>query len=186
MSVVINFLFLWSICPCSYFVRFQNGLAYFTRATAHLSILLMKFLLLSFVSRSFYVHLKYTYLICSFINASLMMTAFNNSMYFQVSFYPRVLIISRFGSSITSVISYFHFSWSARHIFLFQIRFQYSGCLSYCLYQCLQFLFFSCKLLDVVHLLKAILLLMWFCKFVAPLCVLPKYVIEEHHCYYKK
>ena len=67
LCIDIKFLVLWPICLNSSLVYFKNGSAYLTRMTAQVFISLMRFLLLSLVSRSFLILLRYSFLIFSFI-----------------------------------------------------------------------------------------------------------------------
>ena len=63
MCIVINFHVLWSICLHSSLDHFKNDSEYFARGNTQLLISLMRFLLLSLVSRSFLVRPSYSYLI---------------------------------------------------------------------------------------------------------------------------
>ena len=142
--------------------------------TSEVFIPLMKFLLLSFVSRHFLVLL-------SFISVCLMVSTFNISKFF--SFSPSVLIFSQFGCSFAFVISLFPF-FHYQHDVFFNAKF-HSYILAvylYCFYNNLQFFFLYCKYFYIMYVHKVINLFLWFCKFVA-LCVFPKYVVEWHHCY---
>ena len=53
LGVFISFLVLWSICLSSTLVHFKKGPEYLTRSIARVFILLIRFLLDSFVSSSF-------------------------------------------------------------------------------------------------------------------------------------
>ena len=66
LYIVISFLVLWSIHWNSC-LTFRNSPEYLTRGTALTIIPLMKFLLYIFVSSSFLVLLRYSFLIFSFI-----------------------------------------------------------------------------------------------------------------------
>ena len=59
LCIVMSFLGLWSICWSSSLVHFKNGPESLTRWTAQVFMLLMRFLLWSFISRSFLVLLWY-------------------------------------------------------------------------------------------------------------------------------
>ena len=61
LCMVISFLVFWSICPCSSLVYIRKGPEYLTRDTAQVLIRLIRFLLLSFVSSSFLVLLRYSF-----------------------------------------------------------------------------------------------------------------------------
>ena len=65
LCIVISFLFLWSICLSSSLVHLRKGPEYLTRGTAQVFIHLVRFLLLSFVSSSFLVLLRYSFWIFS-------------------------------------------------------------------------------------------------------------------------
>ena len=71
LCIIISFLVLWSICLSSSRVYLRKGPEYLTRGTAQVFIPLMRFLLLSFVSSSFLVLLRYSFWIFSFISACL-------------------------------------------------------------------------------------------------------------------
>ena len=62
LCMVISFLVLWPIYLSS-LVHFKNGFEYLTRDTAQVSISLIRFLLHSFISSSFLVLLRYSFLI---------------------------------------------------------------------------------------------------------------------------
>ena len=59
LCMVISFLVLWSICLSSSLVHLRKGPEYVTRGTAQVFIPLIRLLLLSFVSSSFLVLLRY-------------------------------------------------------------------------------------------------------------------------------
>ena len=101
--MVNSFLVLWFVCLSPSLVHFKNGPEYLKRRTAKVFILLIRFLLYSFVLSSFLVLLRYSFLIFSFIITYLMVSASNISKYLYVYFFPSVLIFSLFGSSIPSV-----------------------------------------------------------------------------------
>ena len=69
--MVISFLVLWSICLSSSFVHLKNGPEYLIMGTAQVLIHLIRLLLLSLVSRSFLVLLRYSFLTFLFISACL-------------------------------------------------------------------------------------------------------------------
>ena len=94
---------LWSICLSSSLIPFNNGPEYLTRRTAQLFIPLIRFLLNNLASWSFLNHLKYSFLIFSFISTCLIVSASKMPNYLYVFFSPSVLILSWFGSSIPSV-----------------------------------------------------------------------------------
>ena len=113
----------WSICSSSSLVNFKNGPDYLTWSTAQVFIPSIRFLLYSFVSRSFLVLLRYSFLIFSFIFACLMVSASKMPKYLWVSFSPS----SVFKSYLDLVVP-FHpsgvvccFSLLAWRIFLCQI-----------------------------------------------------------------
>ena len=89
--MVISFLVPWSICLSSSLVHLRKGPEYLTRGTAQVFIPLIRFLLLSFVSSSFRVLLRYSFLILSFICTCLMVSASKITKYLQVSFSSSVL-----------------------------------------------------------------------------------------------
>ena len=66
LCMVISFLVLWSICLSSSLVHLKNGPGHLTRKTALLFIPLIRFWLYSFVSSSFLVFLRYSFLIFFF------------------------------------------------------------------------------------------------------------------------
>ena len=66
LCMVISFLILWSNILSSSLVHFKNGPEYLTRGTAQVFIPLIRFLLHSFVSSSFLVLLRYSFLIFFF------------------------------------------------------------------------------------------------------------------------
>ena len=59
--IVIKSLVFWSIYLSSSLVHFKNGPDYLTKETVLVFFSLMRFLLQSLVSRSFLVHLKYSF-----------------------------------------------------------------------------------------------------------------------------
>ena len=73
--MVISFLVLWSICISSSLFHLRKGAEYLTRGTAQVFIPLISFLLLSFVSSSFLVLLRYSFGILFFISTCLMVSA---------------------------------------------------------------------------------------------------------------
>ena len=64
----ISFLVLWSICLSSSLVHLREGPEYLTSGIAQVFISLIRFLLLSFISSSFLVLLRYSFWIFSFIS----------------------------------------------------------------------------------------------------------------------
>ena len=64
LCMVISFLVLWSICLSSSQVHFRRGTKYLMRDTAQVFIPLIRFQLESFVSNSFPVPLRYSFLFC--------------------------------------------------------------------------------------------------------------------------
>ena len=75
LCMVISFQVLWSICLSSSLVNLRKGPEYLTRGTALVFIPLIRFLLLSFVSSSFLVLLRYSIWILFFISTCLMVSA---------------------------------------------------------------------------------------------------------------
>ena len=65
LCIVISFLVLWSICLSSSLVHFKSVPEYLTRGTAQVFVPLIRFLLHSFVSSSFLVFLRHSFLIFS-------------------------------------------------------------------------------------------------------------------------
>ena len=61
LCIVISFLVLWSIYLSSSLVHLRKGPEYLTRGTAQVFMPLIRFLLLSFVSSSFLVLLRYSF-----------------------------------------------------------------------------------------------------------------------------
>ena len=104
LCIVISFLVLWSICLSSSMVHLRKGPEYLTRGTAQVFIPLISVLLLSFVSSSFLVLLRYSFWIFSFISACLMVLASKMPNYLLASFSASVFILSSFGSSIPSLL----------------------------------------------------------------------------------
>ena len=84
LYMVISFLVLWSICLSSSLVHLRKGPEYLTRDTAQVFITLIRFLLLSFVSSSFLVLLRYSFRIFSSISICLMVSASKMPKYSQV------------------------------------------------------------------------------------------------------
>ena len=123
---VFNFLVLWSICLISSFIHFKNGPEYLIRDTSKVFIPLMRFQLLSLVSRSFFRSSEVLFSSppiwwCPF-------PVFPGTSNFP--FFHSFLILSWFGGSITSVICLFPpFSLWPCHIFICRIRFLYPGCI---------------------------------------------------------
>ena len=100
--MIICFLVLGCICWSSSIVYFKNGPEYLKRGQPR-----CLFQVYSFLLSSFLIPLRYSFLIFSFIAIFLMESASNIPMYLQLSFSPRILIFSWFGSSIPSVMSCF-------------------------------------------------------------------------------
>ena len=71
LHMVISFLVFWPICLTSSLVYFKNGPEYFTKGTAPIFILLLRFLRFCLVSSSFLFLLRYSFLIFSFISTYL-------------------------------------------------------------------------------------------------------------------
>ena len=152
-------------------MHFRKGPEYLTRVAAQVFIPLVRFLLHSFVSSSFLVLLKYSFLIFSFISTCLMVLASKMSKYLYVSFSPSVLILSWFGSSIPSILMLFitsmaHFSMpnsipmSWLYILIAYIRVSSSFCffaISLMSSMYTKWLIFSCNLVSLylaVHFLN--------------------------------
>ena len=166
--MVISFLVIWSICLSCFLVHFKNGLKYLTRGTAQVFIPLIRFLL--FVSSSFLVRLRYSFLIFPFICICLMVSASKMPKYLYVSFYPSILILSWSGSSIPSlrcrlplfITSMTHFSMpysipmSCLRVLEFPVLFHFfANSLMSSMY--IRWLIFSCDLLSLypaVHFLS--------------------------------
>ena len=128
LCIVISFLVLWSICISSSLVHLRKSPEYLTSSTAQVFISLIRFLLLSFVSSSFLVLLRYSFWFFSFISTCLMVSASKILKYLKVSFSASVFILSWFGSSIPSAVVC-HFSLQALHTFLCQIPFLCPDCI---------------------------------------------------------
>ena len=75
LCMVISFQALWSICLSSSLVHLRKGAEYLTKDTAQVFIPFIRFLLLSFVSSSFLVLLRYYVWILFFISTCLMVSA---------------------------------------------------------------------------------------------------------------
>ena len=105
LSIIINFLFLWSICLSYSLKHFKKDHDYLTRETAKMFILLIRFLLHSSVSKCFLV-LRFSFLTFSFMSVWLMVSTSNFSRYVY-SFSPNVLIPSWLSNSLPSVVSLF-------------------------------------------------------------------------------
>ena len=121
LSIVIKFLVLWSSCLGSFLIHCKNGHEYLIRRIGLVSILLMRFLLQSLVSRSFLVRFVQgiLYLFSSFISACLMVSASNIPKYLKFSFSRNVLILSSFGGSMPSLICLFPlFIMSMAHFYM--------------------------------------------------------------------
>ena len=74
LYTVISFLVIWPICLSSSLIHFKNGPEYLMRSTAQVFIPLIRFLLDSFVSSSFLVLQRYSFLNLSFISTCLMVS----------------------------------------------------------------------------------------------------------------
>ena len=151
----------------------QKGSRISNAGTAQVFIPLIRFLQQSFVSSSFLVLLRYSFLIFSFISPCLMASAYRIPKYLCF-LSPSVLILSRFGSSIASItchLSLFitsmtHFSMpnstlmSWLYILTVCIRVSssfsfFANCLMSSMY--IRWLIFSCDLLSLypcVHFLN--------------------------------
>ena len=103
LCMVISFLVLWSICLSSSLIHIKKVPEYLTGGTAQVFIPLIRFLQHSFVSSSFLVLLRYSFLIFSFISTCLMVSASKMPKYLYVSFSPSVQILFWFRSSILSI-----------------------------------------------------------------------------------
>ena len=103
LCMVISFLVLRPIWLSFSLVPFKKGSEYLTRITDQVFIPLIRCLLDSFVSSSFLVLLRYSFLIFSFISTCLMISTSKMPNYSLVSFSPSVLILSWLGSSIPLV-----------------------------------------------------------------------------------
>ena len=156
------------------------------KGTAKVFILLIRFLLYSFVLSSFLVLLRYSFLILSFISTRLMESASNILKSLLVSFSPSVLIFSWFGSSIPSIrcccfplfiISKAHFKMPN------SIPTSWLYILTACIRVSNSFSFFATQF-DIVHVHSVIDLFQWFSKFLSG-CVISEYVVGWHHCYYE-
>ena len=75
LCIVISFLVLWFIYPSSSLVYLRNSPEYLTSGKTQVFIPLIRCLLLSFVSSSFLVLLRYSFWIFSFISTCLMVSA---------------------------------------------------------------------------------------------------------------
>ena len=75
LCMVISFLVLWSSCLSSSVVLLRKGPEYLTRFTAQVFIPLIRFLLLSYVSSSLLVLLRYSFGILFYISTCLMVSA---------------------------------------------------------------------------------------------------------------
>ena len=89
LCIVINFIVLKSICHNTSLVYFNNGPEYITRITAQVFIPLIRFLLLSLVSRSFRVCLRYAFLVFSFISTCLIVICFQYSQVLVIFFFSK-------------------------------------------------------------------------------------------------
>ena len=101
--IVISFLVLWTIYLSSSQVHFKNSPEYLTRSTAYVFIPLIRFPRHSFVSSSFLVLQRYSFLIFFFISTCLIVSASKIPKYLLVSFSPCVRFFSWFGSPIPLV-----------------------------------------------------------------------------------
>ena len=98
LCIVISFLVLWSICLSSSLVHLRKGPEYLTSGTAQVFIPLIRFLLLSFVSSSFLVLLRF------FLNFFFHFHLFEGVILQDAQVISAsVFILSWFGSSILSV-----------------------------------------------------------------------------------
>ena len=107
LCIVMGFRVLWFICWSSSLVHFKNDTEYLTKRTAKLFIPLMRSLLYSLVSSSFFVLPRHSFFIFSFISACLMVSASNISKYLYVYFSLTVQIFPWFCSSLPPVICRF-------------------------------------------------------------------------------
>ena len=147
----------------------------------------MRFLLQSFVSRSFLVLLRLSFLIFFFHLRFILVTTSKIHKYLWFYFSPNFLIFSWFGSSILSIICC---------LFLFPLfitsmvhAFMINSILEFWLYILIAFIsvfnhfFIFCKELDVFQV-YTMNNRPWFCKFVVSNAN-PEYFIRWYHCYYK-
>ena len=107
LCIVFSFLVLWIISLISSLVHFKNGPKYLMREAAQVFIPLIRIWLYSFVSSSFNVLLRYSFLIFSFISTYLLVSASNIPRYLYIFFSLSVLIFSWFSCSIPSVMRRF-------------------------------------------------------------------------------
>ena len=176
----------WSISPSPSLVHFMNISEYITTRTAWVLILLMRFLLKIFVSRSFIVRLRY-FINIFLISDSLIIPASNSPKSSQVSVSPIVLMISWFGSYNPSVISLSPILIISMANFSMPIFIPITWLHNFffCILVPSFFFIIPSKELDVIHVYKLIDLFLWLCKFVTASSLLP-YATKWYHYYYKK
>ena len=180
--IIISFLVLWSNDKISSLIHILNGSEYLTKGITQVFNPFIRFLLYSFVSHSFLVLFRYSFLIFSFISTCFIVSASNILKYLYFSFPPSVRIFSWFGSPIPSVtfrfplfiISIAHFLWQIPISWLYilnacfrvPVLFHFRPTVWSCMY--IRWLIFSCDLLRLY-----------------PPCVFSKHVVQWHHRYYK-
>ena len=128
-ALCISFLVYLSIFVSPCLVHFTKGLEYLTKETAQVFVPLIRFLLESFISSSFLILWRYSFLILSFIFNCLMVAALKMPKNLLVSFSPSVLILSWLGTSIPIVRCCFPLFIISWHIFLCQIPFLCRHCI---------------------------------------------------------
>ena len=149
LCMVISFLVLWSICFSSSRVHLRKGPEYLTSGTAQVFILLMRFLLESFVSSSFRVLLRYSFRIMSFICTCLMVSAstvLSGDLFFRILSDSKSPHVSR--TLLSTVADLKSVIWMVSILFLiFNSSSLFSKCTNYNWYHrhphVLQFLQFS-------------------------------------------
>ena len=97
LCMVISFLVLWSIRLSSSLFYFKNGPSISRVEITQVSISLIRCLVYSFVSNSFLIMLKYSFIVFSFISSYFLVSASSIPKYLWVSFPPSLLILSWFG-----------------------------------------------------------------------------------------
>ena len=118
LYIFIIFLVLWFICWSSSLVHFKNGPEYLVRSIAQMLISFIRFSLQSLVSRSFFISLRYIFLIFSFTVTCLMVSASSIPKYMWFSFFRTFWFFFDLAVLFLPLFFFFYFSLSTWHIFL--------------------------------------------------------------------
>ena len=111
----------WSMCLSFWLEHFKNGPDYLTRRTAPLLIPLMRFLLQIWFSSCFFVCMRESFIIFSFISTCLIEFASNNSKYTLFSFSQSILILAWLVVLILLSVVFFSTFYYKHRIFFISI-----------------------------------------------------------------